>query len=69
MPEEIKITAEDTAELQRLYAELPAAIAQAAEALRSEQLSGQAVATMLEGDDKVDTIIKRICQLTEPETK
>jgi hypothetical protein len=71
MPKEITLTAEDTAELQRLYAELPGAIADAAQASHSEQLSGQAVAMLLEGDEKdekiVDTIIKRICQLTQPE--
>ena len=68
MPKEITLTAADTAELQRLYAELPAAIAEAAQASHSEQLSGQAVALLLEGDEKVvDIIIKRICQLTQPE--
>jgi len=60
-----KITAEETAELQRLYSELPSAIAEAAEAVRAEQLSGQTLETFLEGDEKVDTIIKRICQLTD----
>jgi hypothetical protein len=65
-----KITAEETAELQRLYSELPSAIAEAAQAVRGEHLSGQALETFLEGDEKVDTIIKRICQLTEePEAK
>jgi hypothetical protein len=49
-----KITPEETVELQRLYSELPAAIAEAGDAVRSEQ-----------GDEKVDTIIKRICQLTD----
>jgi len=69
MPKEIQLTAEDTAELQRLYAELPAAIADAAEAVHSEHLSGQAVALLLEGDEQVvDTIIRRICQLTQAET-
>jgi hypothetical protein len=66
MPKENELTTEDTAELQRLYAELPAAIADAAEALQSE-LSGEAVAKLLEDDEKVvDTIIRRICQLTAP---
>lgn len=59
-----KITAEETAELQRLYSELPWAIAEAAEAVRAEQRSGRPEAP-LEGDEKVDTIIKRICQLTD----
>jgi hypothetical protein len=68
MPREITLTAEDTAELQRLYAELPAAIADAAEAMHSEHLSDPAVAMLLEGDEQVvDTIIRRICQLTQPE--
>jgi hypothetical protein len=58
-----KITPEETAELQSLYAELPGAIAEAAEAARGEPHSGQAE-TPLEGDEKVDTIIKRIVQLT-----
>jgi len=65
MSKEAKLTAEDTAELQHLYAELPAAIAEAAQALRSGPMSESDVATVLEGDEKVDTIIKRICQLTE----
>jgi hypothetical protein len=60
-----KITVEETAELQRLYSELPSAIAEAAEAVRAEQLSAPASETSLEGDEKVDTIIKRICQLTD----
>jgi hypothetical protein len=59
-----KINAEETAELQRLYSELPSAIADAAEAVRAEQGSGRAE-TFQEGDEKVDTIIKRICQLTD----
>jgi hypothetical protein len=60
-----KITVEETAELQRLYSELPSAIAEAAEAMRAEQRSGQAMEAPHEGDEKVDTIIKRICQLTD----
>jgi hypothetical protein len=59
-----KITPEETAELQSLYAELPGAIAEAAEAARNEQLPAQSEAA-LEGDEKVDTIIKRIVQLTD----
>jgi hypothetical protein len=59
-----KITPEETAELQSLYAELPGAIAEAAEAARAEQRPRQAEAA-LEGDEKVDTIIKRIVQLTD----
>jgi len=57
-----KITAEETAELQRLYSELPSAIAEAAVAVRTEQLAE-------DGDEKVDTIIKRICLLTERESE
>lgn len=53
-----KITVEETAELQRLYSELPAAIAEAAVSVRTEQLAE-------DGDEKVDTIIKRICQLSD----
>jgi methyl-accepting chemotaxis protein len=61
-----KNTAEETAELQRLYSELPSAIAEAAEAMRAAQQSGRsAEAVPEEGDEKVDTIIKRICQLSE----
>ena len=60
-----KITVEETAELQRLYSELPWAIAEAAEAERAEQQSGPTSNTFREGDEKVDTIIKRICQLTD----
>jgi hypothetical protein len=59
-----KITPEETAELQSLYAELPGAIAEAAEAARAEQSPSQPDAA-LEGDEKVDTIIKRIVQLTD----
>ncbi len=59
-----KITPEETAELQTLYAELPGAIAEAAEAARGEQRPGQGE-TPLEGDEKVDTIIRRIVQLTD----
>jgi len=66
MPGDSKNTPEETAELQALYAELPSAIAKAAEAVRAEQLSGKKLETTPEGDEKVDTIIKRICQLTEP---
>ena len=69
MAENRKITVEETAELQRLYSELPSAIAEAAEAVRAEQLSGPALDTFLEGDEKVDTIIKRICQLTDESGK
>ena len=66
-----KITLEETAELQRLYSELPFAIAEAGEAVRSEQLAVRPEASQ-EGDEKVDTIIRRICQLTaadDPEAK
>ena len=59
-----KITVEETAELQRLYSELPSAIIEAAEAVRAEQLSGR-TETYRDGDEKVDTIIKRICQLSD----
>ena len=60
-----KITAEETVELQRLYSELPAAIAEAAQAMTAEQFSGQALESLLgQGDEKVDTIIRRICQLS-----
>jgi hypothetical protein len=65
MPGCPEITPEETAELKRLYAALPEAIAQAAEALRTEQLAGPALVTFLEGDAQVDTIIQRIRQLTE----
>jgi|HubBroStandDraft_5_1064220.scaffolds.fasta_scaffold594828_2 hypothetical protein len=64
-----KITPEETAELQALYAELPSAIAEAAEAAaaaRAEQLAGRKRESAQDGDEKVDTIIRRICQLTEP---
>jgi hypothetical protein len=57
-----KITADDTAELQRLYSELPWAIAEAA---RSDISAPQAPDQPFEGDEKVDTIIRRICQLPE----
>jgi hypothetical protein len=53
-----KITVEETAELQRLYSELPSAIAEAAVSVRTEQFAE-------DGDEKVDTIIKRICQLSD----
>jgi hypothetical protein len=65
MPGKITMTAAESAELQRLYAALPEAIAEAVEALPVEQLSGAAVATLLEGDAEVDTIISRIRQITE----
>lgn len=68
MPEEAQ-TPEETAELQRLYAALPAAIAEAAEALRAEQLSGTALLTVLEGDAQVDTIIQRIREITERDSE
>jgi len=64
MPEEAE-TPEETAELQRLYAALPAAIAEAAEAMHAAQLSGAALLSVLEGDAQVDTIIQRIRELTE----
>ena len=62
-----KISAEETAELQRLYSELPWAIAEAsAEAARAERPPGRSADDdALEGDEKVDTIIKRIVQLTQ----
>jgi len=66
MPEELKMTAAERAELQRLYAALPEAIAEAVEALPVEHLSSAAVATLLAGDAEVDTIISRIRQITEP---
>ncbi|HEY2417109.1 MAG TPA: hypothetical protein VGH84_04260 [Steroidobacteraceae bacterium] len=53
-----KITAEETAELQRLYSELPSAIAEAAVSVHTEPVTE-------DGDEKVDTIIKRICQLSD----
>jgi hypothetical protein len=59
-----KITPEETAELQSLYAELPGAIAEAAEAARADQRARQPEAA-IEGDEKVDTIIRRIVQLTD----
>lgn len=58
------MTVEETAELQRLYSELPSAIAAAAEAARAEPPPGPAE-PFQEGDEKVDTIIRRICQLTD----
>lgn len=63
-----KISAEETAELQRLYSELPWAIAEAsAEAARAERPPGRIADDddALDGDEKVDTIIKRIVQLTQ----
>jgi hypothetical protein len=65
-----KLTDEDTVELQRLYSELPSAIAEAAEALQQQRSGQSSPEALREGDEKVDTIIKRICQLTEdPEAK
>jgi hypothetical protein len=65
MVERAKISAEETVELQRLYSELPAAIAEAAQAMSAEQYSGQSSEGLLgQGDEKVDTIIRRICQLS-----
>ncbi len=66
MTKESKNTPEETAELQALYAELPSAIAEATEAARAGQSPGKVLDPPLEGDEKVDTIIKRIIQLTEP---
>jgi hypothetical protein len=60
-----KLTDEDTVELQRLYSELPSAIAEAAEALQQQRSGQSSPEALREGDEKVDTIIKRICQLTE----
>jgi hypothetical protein len=68
MPEELKMTAAESAELRRLYAALPEAIAEAVEAL-PEQLSSAEVANLLEGDSEVDTIISRIRQITEHKTE
>jgi hypothetical protein len=65
MPEKLKMTAAETVELQRLYAALPDAIAEAVEALPVENLSSAAVAALLAGDAEVDTIISRIRQITE----
>ncbi|MGA2562587.1 MAG: hypothetical protein ABSF96_03410 [Steroidobacteraceae bacterium] len=69
MPEELKMTAAQSAELQRLYAALPEAIADAVEALPHEDLSSAAVAKLLEADSEVDTIISRIRQITEPKAE
>jgi DNA-directed RNA polymerase specialized sigma24 family protein len=69
MPDELKMTAAESAELQKLYAALPEAIAEAVEALPLEHLSSAEVANLLEGDSEVDTIISRIRQITEPKTK
>jgi hypothetical protein len=58
-----KITPEETAELQILYSELPAAIAEAA-----KRESATATGTpdgSSDGDEKIDTIIRRIVQLTD----
>jgi hypothetical protein len=60
-----EISAEETAELQSLYAELPSAIAEWAEATRAEQAAKESLGVPTEGDEKVDTIIKRICQLSD----
>lgn len=65
MGQDPKKNAEDTAELQRLYSELPWAIAEAAKATQGEQPSDQGTTEPLEGDEKVDTIIRRICQLSD----
>jgi hypothetical protein len=64
MPTDRKSTPEETAELQALFAELPSAIAEAAAAVQAD--FGKKPETPVEGDEKVDTIIRRICQLTEP---
>ena len=60
-----KISDEETAELQRLYSELPWAIAEAGKATQGEQPTDQGDRQLQDGDEKVDTIIKRICQLTD----
>jgi hypothetical protein len=64
MTKRSKISPEETAELQRLYSELPWAIAEAAKATAGEPPADQGQQELQEGDEKVDTIIKRICQLT-----
>jgi hypothetical protein len=65
MTKRSKISPEETAELQRLYSELPWAIAEAAKTTSAEQPVDQAQQELQDGDEKVDTIIKRICQLTD----
>jgi hypothetical protein len=60
-----KITPEETAELQRLYSELPWAIAEASKAAAEDRPAGQTREQPQDGDEKVDTIIRRICQLTD----
>lgn len=60
-----KNSAEETAELQRLYCELPWAITEAAKAHDKTQQPDQAAHPLQEGDEKVDTIIKRIVQLSD----
>jgi hypothetical protein len=59
------ISAEDGAELQRLFKEYPIAAARAAEALRSNglPLEGAALQRFLEEDAKVTAIVRRIKEI------
>jgi hypothetical protein len=59
------ISPEEGEELQRLYAEYPAASARAAACLRTggEPLEGEALRKLLEEDAKVGKIVKRIREI------
>jgi|HubBroStandDraft_1064217.scaffolds.fasta_scaffold109206_2 hypothetical protein len=65
MVERKKISDEETVELQRLYSELPSVIAEWAEASRTAPIAEDSLNTSGDGDEKADSIIKRIVQLTE----
>jgi len=61
MGKRVNISPEETAELQRLYSELPGAIAEAAHIAHPPQETNEL------SEEKVDTIIRRILQLEPPE--
>ena len=61
MSKRANISPEETAELQRLYSELPGAIAEAARVTQPTQEAEELP------EEKVDTILRRILQLEPPE--
>ena len=61
MGKRANISPEETAELQRLYSELPGAIAEAAQGAHPSHEADEL------SEEKVDTILRRILQLEPPD--
>jgi hypothetical protein len=65
MPELRQMSAEETVELQHLFSELPSVIAEWAEASRTAPVAEDSLNMSTAGDEKAESIIRRIVQLTD----